>query len=60
MVEQVKDNFPSLQQLVMEEFLCHPTMKGWLPPYLVDIAKLKQSQHIVGNLKDGLTSHLVS
>jgi hypothetical protein len=45
---------------MMEKFLCHPTVNGWLPPYLVHIAKLKQSQHILGNLKDGLTSHLVS
>jgi hypothetical protein len=43
----------------MEKFLCHPIVKGWLPSYLVDIAKFKQSQHIWGNLKDGLTSHLV-
>jgi len=59
MAEQIKDSFPSLQQLVIETFLCHPTMKGWLPPYLVDITKLKQSQHILGNLKDELTFHLV-
>jgi len=44
---------------MMEKLLCHPTVKGWLPLYFVDVAKLKQSQHILGNLKDGLTSHLV-
>jgi hypothetical protein len=49
MAKQIKDSFPSLQQLMMEKLLCHPTVKGWLS-YLVDIAKFKQSQHILGNL----------
>ncbi len=37
----------------------HPVVKGFLPPYLENIAFLKQSQGVLGDLKDGLTSHLV-
>jgi hypothetical protein len=44
---------------MMEKFLCHPIVKGELPPCLVDVTKFKQSQHILGNLKDGLTSHFI-
>lgn len=40
-------------------FLCHPLVKGFLLPYLEDNALLKQSQGVLGNLKDGLISHLV-
>jgi hypothetical protein len=43
----------------MEKFLCHLLVKGFLPPYLEDNALLKQNQGVLGNLKDGLTSHLV-
>ncbi len=42
----------------MEKFINLPLMKGFLPPYLQDIAILKQNQQIMVNLK-GLTSHLV-
>jgi hypothetical protein len=43
----------------MEKFLCHPLVKGFLPPYLENIALLRHSQGVLGNLKNGLTSHLV-
>jgi hypothetical protein len=59
MVDKVKGHIPKHQQLVMEFVLCHPLVKGFLPPYLEDNAFLKQSQGVLGNLEDGLTSHLV-
>jgi hypothetical protein len=58
MVDKVKRHILE-QQLVMEKFLCHPLVKGFLPPYLEDNAFLRQSQGVLGNLKDRLIFPLV-
>jgi hypothetical protein len=34
-------------------------MKDSLPPYLSDLATIKQSHEVVQNLKDGMNTHLV-
>ncbi len=34
-------------------------VRGFLPPYIENIVLMRQNQGVLGNLKDGLTSHLV-
>ncbi len=58
-MNQLKDCTPKYQHIVMEKFINHPLMKGFLPPYLQDIAIFKQNEQIMVTLKKGLTSHLV-
>ncbi len=43
-VNQLKDRTLEYQHIVMEKFINHPLMKDFLPPYLQDIAILKQNQ----------------
>ncbi len=48
-VNQLKDRTLEYQHIVMEKFINRPLMKGFLPPYLQDIAILKQNQQIMVN-----------
>jgi hypothetical protein len=40
--------------------LGHPILKGMLPLYLTNVSITKQNHEVVENLKEGLTSHLIS
>jgi hypothetical protein len=59
MVDQLKGQNPWYQQLVMDKFLCHPLVQDFVPPYFKNVTNLKHSQQILGNLKEGLITHLV-
>jgi hypothetical protein len=41
MVDQLKSHAPKYQQLVMENFLSHPLVQDFLPPYLENMEVLK-------------------
>jgi hypothetical protein len=59
MVDQLKSHTPKYQQLIMDNFVFHPLVNDFLPPYLANMEVLKQSQAILGNLREALTFHLV-
>jgi hypothetical protein len=59
MINQMQDFGKNVRHLAIEKTLSHPMMKVSLPPYLNDLAPIKQSHEVVQNLKDGMNTHLM-
>jgi hypothetical protein len=43
----------------VDKLLCHPLVQDFVLPYLKNVTNLEHSQKILGNLKEGLITHLV-
>jgi hypothetical protein len=47
------------QQAIMQKVASHEFLIDVMPPYLQDVKRLKYSHQLLGNLKSGLSNHVM-
>jgi hypothetical protein len=59
MVSQLKGFGPNIQHLAIEKTFLYSMVKDSLPPYLNNLAIIKQNHEVVQKLKDGMNTNLM-